>query len=142
MIKKLLVFFRIIEEVRTPVQMQWKERPAAEENLQVKAQKKPEITPPVQRRAVRNKNRIRNIDDHTENYKEYCLEKTGNQHILKARNYKITGKNDRTEVFFIPEDAFIIHQEHDILCIEKGYFVKYIQQEYNPITQLNENAYD
>ena len=142
MIKKLLIFFRIIEEVRTPVQMQWKERPAAEEKLQVAAQKKPEIIPPVQRRAVRNKNRIRNIDDHTENYKEYCLEKTGNQHILKARNYKITGKNDRTEVFFIPEDAFIIHQEHDILCIEKGYFVKYIQQEYNPITQLNENAYD
>ncbi len=142
MLKKLLVFFGIIEEVRTPVQMQWKERPAAEEKLQVAAQKKQEIIPPVQRRAVRNKNRIRNIDDHTENYKEYCLEKTVNQHILKARNYKITGKNDRTEVFFIPEDAFIIHQEHDILCIEKGYFVKYIQQEYNPITQLNENAYD
>ncbi|KMQ58723.1 hypothetical protein ACM46_21575 [Chryseobacterium angstadtii] len=75
-------------------------------------------------------------------YKEYCLEKTSNQHILKAPGYKVIEKDGSTETFKISGDGFIFHNEHHLLRVESEYFVKYIQQEYNPITKLIENAYD
>ncbi|KFF08087.1 hypothetical protein IX38_08060 [Chryseobacterium luteum] len=70
------------------------------------------------------------------------MEKTGNQHTMKAPGYKIMEKDGSTETFTISGDAFIFHGEHKILRIESDCFVKYIQQEYNPITKLIENAYD
>lgn len=86
--------------------------------------------------------KINNLEEYTKTYKEYCLEKTSNQHTLKAPGYKIIEKDGSTETFRIYGDGFIFHGEHKILRIESDYFVKYIQQEYNPITQLTENAYD
>ncbi|NML70647.1 hypothetical protein HHL23_12710 [Chryseobacterium sp. RP-3-3] len=62
--------------------------------------------------------------------------------MLKAPGYKIIEKDGSTETFRIYGDGFIFHGEHKILRVESYYFVKYIQQEYNPITQLTENAYD
>ncbi|MBB6372298.1 hypothetical protein [Chryseobacterium shigense] len=88
------------------------------------------------------KKRIDDLQQYTEDYKEYCLEKTGNQHILKAKGYKVIDKDTAAETIKISGDAFIFHNEHKILRIESEYFVKYIQQEYNPITKLIENAYD
>ncbi|RXM37776.1 hypothetical protein BOQ62_20850 [Chryseobacterium sp. CH21] len=87
-------------------------------------------------------NRINNLAEYTKGYKEYCLEKTSNQHMLKAEDYHIYAKNGTTETFLIAKDAFITHNEHKMLRIESDCFVKYIQQEYNPITQMIENAYD
>lgn len=97
---------------------------------------------PYLRKSSEARERINNLEEHTENYKEYCLEKTSNQHTLKAPGYKIIEKDGSTETFRIYGDGFIFHGEHKILRIESDYFVKYIQQEYNPITQLTENAYD
>lgn len=97
---------------------------------------------PKQRKIERKRKEIKDFDEHTRGYKKYCLEKTSNQHIMKTSSYKVIDRNDSTETFLIEEDAFITHAEHRMLRIESPYFVKYIQQEYNPITKMNENAYD
>ncbi|PIF44352.1 hypothetical protein CLU96_1298 [Chryseobacterium sp. 52] len=88
------------------------------------------------------KETIEDIEEYTGEYKEYCLENTSNQHLLKSPGYKVIDKDGSTETFKISGDAFIFHNEHKMLRIESEYFVKYIQQEYNPITKLTENAYD
>lgn len=154
MFKKVLIFLKIIEEVKVPVPMQWRERPPVKTP---RVMRPPVITPPQpvkkevrkkaeillkDKRPVGNKEKIKDITGYTKDYQEYCLEKTSNQHILKASDYKVINRTGNTEVFCISEDAFVTHNEHKMLRLEKGYFIKYIQQEYNPITQLNENAYD
>ncbi|GEN78107.1 hypothetical protein [Chryseobacterium hagamense] len=154
MFKRLLIFFKIIEEVKVPVPMQWRERPPVEtprvvrptvisrpQPVKKEIRKEAEIVL-KEKRPVGNKEKIKDIAGYTKDYKEYCLEKTSNQHILKASGYKVINRTDSTEVFCIAEDAFVTHNEHKMLRLERGYFIKYIQQEYNPITQLNENAYD
>lgn len=144
MLKNLLLFFRIVDEIYTPAPIVRgeksvkdpvipKETPISEENPVTASKLK--IMP------VSTK-KITELEEHTEDYKEYCLEKTSNQHMMKTSDYKVIDRNDSTETFFIPDDAFITHDEHKMLRIESRYFVKYIQQEYNPITQLNENVYD
>lgn len=169
MFKKLLTYLNIIDEVQVPVPMQWRERTPMEKALEVsradmlkerqrilqeqkreaseKMAREKKLSEPIlplrERKANRNHiSKIKNLAEHTKNYKEYCLEKTSNQHMLKAEEYHIYAKNGTTETFLIAKDAFIIHNEHNMLRIEHGCFVKYIQQEYNPITQMIENAYD
>ncbi len=173
MLKDLLIFLNIINEVKVPVPMQWQERKPVERVVRPRVSKtepvrKPEVisvestqesfeTPIItrnenipeyfftgrERKTNRNDlKRIRNLEEHTKGYKEYCLEKTSNQHMLKAEDYYIYAKNGTTETFLIAKDAFITHNEHKMLRIESDCFVKYIQQEYNPITQIIENAYD
>ncbi len=173
MLKDLLIFLNIIDEVKVPVPMQWKERKPVERTTRPKIPKtelvrKTEVIPLEikqesfedtlvtknenipeyfstgrERKSNRNYlNRIRNLAEYTKGYKEYCLEKTSNQHMMKAEDYHIYAKNGTTETFLIAKDAFITHNEHKMLRIESDCFVKYIQQEYNPITQMIENAYD
>ncbi|PWN60420.1 hypothetical protein [Chryseobacterium viscerum] len=173
MLKDLLIFLNIIDEIKVPVPMQWQERKPMErtpkprisktevvkelemistewkqesfENVMVtKEQDIPKYFSTVRERKTNRNylNRIENLAEHTKDYKEYCLEKTSNQHMLKAEDYYIYSKNGTTETFLIAKDAFITHNEHRMLRIESGCFVKYIQQEYNPITQIIENAYD
>ena len=150
MFKKLLIFFKIIDEIQVPVPL---ERGAVRKPLPVQKKEKVEekkahdvIIPsgivPVKRKAVREREKIKDFKEYTKNYSEYCLEKTSNQHMMKVASYKLLNRNDSTETFFVQGDAFITHNEHQMIRIESSYFVKYIQQEYNPITQLNENAYD
>ncbi|GAA5095194.1 hypothetical protein GCM10023210_27620 [Chryseobacterium ginsengisoli] len=165
MLKKLLVFLKIVDEVQTPVPLQWKERFPVERKPEIK---KAEIITSAEivaktpvnnlikekvvkekslilierKRGISNKKKIENLSEFTKDYKEYCLEKTSNQHILKTLNYRIYDKNGVTETFIISQDAFITHNEHKTLRIESECFVKYIQQEYNPITRIIENAYD
>ncbi len=144
MLKNLLLFFRIVDEIYTPAPIVRgeksvkdpvipKETPISEENPVTASKLK--IMPVCTKK-------IAKLEEYTKDYKEYCLEKTSNQHMMKTSDYKIIDRNDSTETLFIPDDAFITHDEHKMLRIESRYFVKYIQQEYNPITQLNENVYD
>jgi len=144
MFKKLLVFFKIIDEVQeaTPMQRETVQTPVKEEvKVFTKAEVESEMFP-EKRTIERKRKEIKDFSEHTKEYKEYCLEKTSNQHIMKVSDYKVIDRNDGTETFFIHSDAFITHDEHRMLRIESPYFVKYIQQEYNPITQMSENAYD
>jgi hypothetical protein len=154
MLKRVLIFFKIIEEIKLPVPMQWKERPPVEtpsvvippvisrqQTVQKEIRKNAEMVL-KEKGPAGNKEKIKDIAGYTKDYKEYCLEKTSNQHLLKASGYKVINRTESTEVLHIAGDAFVTHNEHKMLRLEKGYFIKYIQQEYNPITQLNENAYD
>ncbi|WP_123947374.1 hypothetical protein [Chryseobacterium pennae] len=77
----------------------------------------------------------------TKSYKEYCLENTGNPHLLKASDIRITDKDGSTETFKVSGDAQVFHKEEKPLQIESEYFVKYVQHEYNPITKFMKNAY-
>lgn len=150
MFKKLLVYFKIIDEVQVPVpikrgSVQKLMKPVKKTEKKVEEKTAPEtqseiIT--VKRKTGEKRKEIKDFEAHVKDYKEYCLEKTSNQHMMKVSDYKVIDRNDSTETFFIKDDAFITHNEHRMLRIESPYFVKYIQQEYNPITQINENAYD
>ncbi|MGG7470824.1 hypothetical protein ACVVIH_20745 [Chryseobacterium arthrosphaerae] len=150
MFKKLLVYFKIIDEVQVPVpikrgSVQKPMKPVKKTEKNVEEKTAPEtqseiIT--VKRKTGEKRKEIKDFEAHVKDYKEYCLEKTSNQHMMKVSDYKVIDRNDSTETFFIKDDAFITHNEHRMLRIESPYFVKYIQQEYNPITQINENAYD
>lgn len=169
MLKKLLIYLNIIDEIQVPVPIQRRDRTPMEKALErsrtemlkersrivqeqkreaseslVKGKKVTESILPVRERKTNRNylNRINNLAEYTKDYKEYCLEKTSNQHMLKTEEYHIYAKSGTTEAFQISEDAFITHNEHKMLRIESDYFVKYIQQEYNPITQIIENAYD
>ncbi|MDR2238679.1 MAG: hypothetical protein LBE92_21385 [Chryseobacterium sp.] len=156
MLKKLLIFFRIIDEIYIPAPIS---RGDQSERKTVKPQKNfiPEKTVFPEQTALADENpaikvnskikpvrkeKIKSLSEHTRDYKDYCLEKTSNQHMMKTSSYKVIDRNGSTETFFIQDDAFITHKEHKMLRVESQYFVKYIQQEYNPITQVNENAYD
>lgn len=148
MFKRLLIFFNIIDEIQIPVPIQ---RGAGQKLAKVQEKAEREIVPksemnsaitPVERRIDEKIKKIKDFSEYTQKYQEYCLEKTSNQHMMKALSYRVMDREDGTETFFIKEDAFIIHDEHKMLRVESSYFVKYIQQEYNPITQINENAYD
>ena len=148
MFKRLLIFFNIIDEIQIPVPIQ---RGAVQKLVKVQEKEERDIVPNaeissaitfLERRIDEKIKKIKDFSEYTQNYQEYCLEKTSNQHMMKASSYRVVDSEDSTETFFIKEDAFIIHDEHKVLRVESPYFVKYIQQEYNPITQISENAYD
>ncbi|SHG65347.1 hypothetical protein [Chryseobacterium sp. OV279] len=141
MLKKIFDFFREngpVEEI-TVVPVPQESTLHFVENMNVSESS--DIKPYL-RKSSEASEKINNLEEHIKTYKEYCLEKTSNQHTLKAPGYKIIEKDGSTETFRIYGDGFIFHGEHKILRIESDHFVKYIQQEYNPITQLTENAYD
>lgn len=150
MFRKLLVYFKIIDEVQVPApikrgSVQKPMKPVKKTEKKVEEKTAPETRPEiitVKRKTGEKRKEIKDFEAHVKDYKEYCLEKTSNQHMMKVSDYKVIDRNDSTETFFIKDDAFITHNEHRMLRIESPYFVKYIQQEYNPITQINENAYD
>lgn len=133
MLKKILNFFKIINKPQVFLSVKEHERISVEEECKVQQDiiflKEEKNT--VSKKTIKDKVK-----------KEYFLEKTGNPHVLRTLNYEILDKKGTTETLFISENSFITHNEHETLYIESEYFIKYIQQEYNPITQAIENAYD
>ncbi|WP_299674494.1 hypothetical protein [uncultured Tenacibaculum sp.] len=73
---------------------------------------------------------------------KHFLEKTTNTHVLEASKIKVVKTLNSTEVIQIEGDGFVTHGEHGCIKIESEYVIKYVQQEYNPITRIVENAYD
>ena len=86
MFKKLLVFFKIIDEVQeaAPIQRKTVQTPVKEDvKIVAEAEVKSEMIP--QKRTIERKRReIKDFSEHTQGYKEYCLEKTSNQHMMKV----------------------------------------------------------
>ncbi|MCD1118631.1 hypothetical protein [Chryseobacterium turcicum] len=128
MLRKILNFFKIIKKPQVFLSLKEHERISVGEECK------------VQQDIILFKEEKNTVTDKEK--KEYFLERTGNPHVLKAVNYKVLDKRGTTETLFISENSFITHNEHETLYIESEYFIKYIQQEYNPITQAIENAYD
>jgi hypothetical protein len=73
---------------------------------------------------------------------KYALEKTTNTHILEAETIKVKHKIGSTEVLQIEGEGIVSHGEHGILKTESKYVIKYVQQEFNPVTRIIENAFD
>lgn len=128
MLKKILKFFKIINKPQIFLSVKGHVRISVEEECK------------VQQDIIFFKEEKNTVKDKEK--KEYFLEKTGNPHVLRTLNYEVLDKKGTTETFFISENGFITHNEHETLQIDSEYFIKYIQQEYNPITQAIENAYD
>lgn len=73
---------------------------------------------------------------------KHFLEKTTNTHVLEASKIKVLKTIESTEVLTITGKGFLTHGEHGCIIIESEHVIKYVQQEYNPITKVIENAYD
>ncbi|STD07314.1 hypothetical protein [Chryseobacterium carnipullorum] len=91
MLKKIFDFFREngpVEEI-TVVPVTQESTLHFVENMNI-----PESSDikPYLRKSSEAREKINNLEEHTETYKEYCLEKTSNQHTLKAPGYKIIEK--------------------------------------------------
>jgi hypothetical protein len=74
---------------------------------------------------------------------KHFLENTTHTHILEAKEIKIVKTIDTTtQVLRVKGEGIVTHGEHGTLKTESPYLIKYIQQEFNPITGLLEAAYD
>ncbi len=74
---------------------------------------------------------------------KHFLENTTNTHVLEASLIKVVKTIDRTtQVLEIEGEGIISHGEHGTLKTESPNIIKYIQQEFNPITGIVEAAYD
>ena len=71
------------------------------------------------------------------------LEKTTNTHVLEADKIKVVANIDpTTQVLEIEGEGMVTHGEHGVLKTESQHVIKYVQQEFNPITRIVEAAYD
>ncbi|AXG68324.1 hypothetical protein KORDIASMS9_00523 [Kordia sp. SMS9] len=73
---------------------------------------------------------------------KYALEKTTNTHILEAENIKVRHTVGSTQVLQIEGEGMVSHGEHGIIKTDSKYVIKYVQQEFNPVTRIIENAFD
>lgn len=73
---------------------------------------------------------------------KYFLENTTNTHVLEAKKIKVLKTIGSTQVIKVTGDGIISHGEHGNIKTESKYIIKYVQQEFNPITRIVENAYD
>jgi hypothetical protein len=70
------------------------------------------------------------------------LEPSTNTHVLQGGNIKSENLGDGIISLTIEGNAYITHNEHHTIATEAKYVVKDLQQEYNPITQMLQSAYD
>ncbi|MGB0870498.1 MAG: hypothetical protein ACPGSD_12955 [Flavobacteriales bacterium] len=73
---------------------------------------------------------------------EHFLENTTNTHTLKAKRIKVVKTIGSTQVLEVKGEGMITHGEHGCIKTESPHIIKYIQQEYYPVTKVIENAYD
>lgn len=73
---------------------------------------------------------------------KFVLEKTSNTHILKADKVELVKEEGSTQVLKVEGKGIIFHGEHGAIKTEQPNIIKYVQQEFNPITGIVEDAYD
>lgn len=73
---------------------------------------------------------------------KHILEKTSNTHILKADKVTVLKEEGSTQVLKVEGKGLIFHGEHGVIKTEQPNIIKYVQQEFNPITGIVEDAYD
>ncbi len=74
--------------------------------------------------------------------KQLALENTTHTHLLKAEEIEVIQTIGSTQVIEVKGDGLITHGEHGTIKTESPHLIKYIQQEFNPITRIVEDAYD
>jgi hypothetical protein len=74
---------------------------------------------------------------------KHFLENTTHTHVLEAQEIKVIKTIDKTtQVLLVRGEGIVTHGEHGTLKTQSPHLIKYIQQEFNPITGLIEAAYD
>jgi hypothetical protein len=65
-------------------------------------------------------------------------EVTGHAHRLKGAItiWKTQQDRERELLFEVADKAILTHEEHDTIVLEKGFYLKVSQVEYNPFTEM------
>lgn len=70
------------------------------------------------------------------------LEPSTNTHTLTANKVEVKELGNSILKLKIQGDGVITHGEHGVLKTESSTVIKYVQQEYNPVTKAMQNAFD
>ncbi len=75
---------------------------------------------------------------------ELVLEDSANKHVLKAEEgvKVISNLENDTMVMEVNGKGLVMHGEHGVLATEATNIIKYVQQEFNPVTRLMMKAID
>lgn len=75
--------------------------------------------------------------------KTVTLEPSTNTHAMHADEIRVTDMGGGILILDIPkEDGVVTHGEHGTLATESQHVIKYVQQEFNPLTRMLQNAFD
>jgi hypothetical protein len=74
---------------------------------------------------------------------QLVLEKSTNTHVLESEA-EILGTEIENSITKVKTqgETVLLHGEHGTLNIESRNFVKYVQQEFNPVTRIMQNSFD
>jgi len=76
------------------------------------------------------------------NQKLVVLEPSTNTHAMSANSITVDKLDESTLKLKIVGPGIVTHGEHGTLVTESENVIKYIQQEFNPVTKKLQNAYD
>ena len=70
------------------------------------------------------------------------LEPSTNTHQMSASSVDVKDLGNSTLKLKVNGDGIVTHGEHGTLVTESDNVIKYVQQEFNPVTRKLRNAYD
>jgi hypothetical protein len=70
------------------------------------------------------------------------LEPSTNTHTMSANSVDVKDLGNSTLKLKVNGDGIVTHGEHGTLVTESDNVIKYVQQEFNPVTKKLRNAYD
>jgi hypothetical protein len=75
---------------------------------------------------------------------ELVLEDSANKHVLKAEEgvKVVSNLENGTIVMEVKGKGLVMHGEHGVLATEASNVIKYVQQEFNPVTKSMMKAVD
>jgi len=76
------------------------------------------------------------------NVKEVVLEPSSNTHKMSANGVEVTEITPSILKLKVKGSGYVTHGEHGTLVTESETVLKYVQQEYNPVTKAMQNAFD
>jgi hypothetical protein len=74
--------------------------------------------------------------------KREVLEPSSNTHVMEANFVKLNDLGEGVMSLEIKGKGIVSHGEHGTIATESKFVVKDLQQEFNPITKMLQNAYD
>lgn len=74
--------------------------------------------------------------------KKVVLEPSTNTHEISAPNVEVQDLGGSILKLKVNGEGIVTHGEHGTLVTESKNVIKYIQQEFNPVTKKLQNAYD
>ncbi len=73
---------------------------------------------------------------------ELILEASTNTHTIKSNNIESVDFGNGILKIKTNGNGIVTHGEHGTIRTESEHIVKYVQQEYNPVTRLMQAAFD